>query len=172
MDVAAEVLAAASTDAAVPRSVRATGRVPTVRPVAPGMMPLEVALAAGELAQGDGTVAVIGATADLPALGGALDAAGLPWGDPEQAGLSAKVTLLDVPSVKGLEFDAVVVAEPAAIVGEPGGLRSLFIAVTRGTRELVAVHARPLPDALVRGLQRARSRPGEGLEPMGDRAAV
>ncbi len=173
MDVAAEVLAAASTDAVVPRSVRATGRVPSARPVAPGTVPGEVAAVAAELAGRDGTVAVIGATADLPALAAALAAAGLPWGDPEQAGLSEKITLLDVPSAKGLEFDSVVVAEPAAIVGEAGGgLRSLFIAVTRPTRELVAVHARPLPDALARGLQRARNRPAEGLEPLSDRAAV
>jgi DNA helicase IV len=173
MDVAAEVLAAASTDAAVPRSVRATGRVPSARPVPPGTLPGEVAAIAGELAQRDGTVAVIGATADLPALAAALDAAGLPWGDPERAGLSEKITLLDVPSVKGLEFDAVVIAEPAAIVAEPGGgLRPLFIAVTRPTRELVAVHARPLPDALARGLQRARSRPAEGLDVLSGRAAV
>jgi DNA helicase IV len=171
MDVAAEVLAAASTDAVVPRSVRATGRVPTARPVPPGTVPREVASVAGELAEQEGTVAVIAAASDLSALAAALDAAGLPWGDPEGAGLSAKITLLDVPSAKGLEFDAVVVAEPAAIVNE-GGHRSLFIAVTRPTRELVAVHARPLPDALARGMQRVRSRPAEGLEPLSDRAAV
>src|SRR5579871_3146342 len=171
MDVAAEVLAAASTDAAVPRSVRATGRVPSTRQVAPGTVPGEVAAVARELAEEEGTVAVVGATADLSALAAALHAAGVAWGDPERAGLAEKVTLLDVPRVKGLEFDAVVVAEPAAIVGEVG-LRGLFIAVTRPTRELVAVHARPLPDALVRGLRRARSRPPEGLEPLDDRAAV
>src|SRR5581483_5186974 len=55
MDVAAEVLAAASTDAVVPRSVRATGRVPTTRPVPPGGVPAEVAAVAGQLAQRDGT---------------------------------------------------------------------------------------------------------------------
>jgi DNA helicase IV len=170
MEAAAEVLAAATADAvAPPRSVRATGRVPVARPVSQEAFADEVAAAAAELAEGEGTVAVIAATADIPALAAALNAADLEWGEPERSGLSAPITLLDVPAVKGLEFDAVVVAEPANIVGEPGGsLRALFVALTRPTRELVAVHARPLPDSLVRGLQRARSRPAEVLEPLPD----
>jgi DNA helicase IV len=171
MDVGAEVLAAASTDAVVPRSVRATGRVPRAQAVAPGTMPASVASVVADLVRQDGTVAVVGAAEDLPALADALDAAGVEWGDPEKVGLVEKVTLLGVASVKGLEFDAVVVAEPAAIVDE-GGLRSLFVSVTRPTRELVAVHARPLPDPFTRGLQRARSRPAEGLEPLNRRTAV
>jgi superfamily I DNA/RNA helicase len=170
MEAASEVLSAATADAvAPPRSVRATGQVPVARPVSQEALADEVAAAAAELAQGEGTVAVVAATADIPALAAALDAAGLVWGEPERSGLSAPITLLDVPAVKGLEFDAVVVAEPANIVGEPGGsLRALFVALTRPTRELVAVHARPLPESLVRGLQRARTRPAEVLEPLPD----
>jgi len=171
MEAAAEVLAAATGDGvAPPRSVRATGRVPVARAVDAESLPDEVAAAAAELARPDqGTVAVIGATAALPALGAALDAAGLAWGEAERSGLSAPITLLDVPAAKGLEFDAVVVAEPAAIVAEPGGgLRSLFVALTRPTRELVAVHAAPLPEPLARGLARARSRPPEAFEPLLD----
>ncbi len=170
MDVAAEVLAAATADAvAPPRSVRATGRVPVVRAAVPERLADEVAAAAAALADREGTVAVIGATAALPALAAALDATGAAWGEPDRSGLSAPITLLDVTAVKGLEFDAVVVAEPAAIVAEPGGgLRALFVALTRPTRELVAVHASPLPESLARGLLRARSRPAEGLEPLHD----
>ena len=171
MEAAAEVLAAATGDNVTPpRSVRATGRVPVARAVDAESLPDEVAAAAAELGRpGQGTVAVIGPTASLPALAAALDAAGLTWGEAERSGLSAPITLLDVPSVKGLEFDAVVVAEPAAIVAEPGGgLRSLFVALTRPTRELIAVHAAPLPDALARGLARARSRPPEAFEPLHD----
>ncbi|HZT53738.1 MAG TPA: ATP-binding domain-containing protein, partial [Gaiellaceae bacterium] len=50
---------------------------------------------------------------------------------------------------KGLEFDHVVVVEPAAIA-ERGdrGLRELYVALTRPTRTLVVVHARPLPAPL------------------------
>jgi DNA helicase IV len=171
MEAAAEVLAAATGDSvAPPRSVRATGRVPVARSVDAESLPDEVAAAAAELVRaGDGTVAVIGSTAALPALASALEAAGLPWGEPERSGLSAPITLLDVPSVKGLEFDGVVVAEPAAIVAEPGGgLRSLFVALTRPTRRLIAVHAAPLPESLVRGLVRARSRPAESIQLLAD----
>ena len=41
------------------------------------------------------------------------------------------------------------VTEPAAIVEEePQGYRSLYVALTRATKRLTIVHARPLPDAL------------------------
>ncbi|MCW3031501.1 MAG: hypothetical protein JWM66_1634, partial [Solirubrobacterales bacterium] len=41
---------------------------------------------------------------------------------------------------KGLEFDHVVVVEPALIE-----LRELYVALTRPTKTLVVVHAQPLP---------------------------
>ena len=51
--------------------------------------------------------------------------------------------------VKGLELDAVVVVEPAAIVdmGEHG-MRALYVALTRATQRLSVVHARSLPPAM------------------------
>ena len=52
---------------------------------------------------------------------------------------------------KGLEFDAVVVVEPAAIgdADDAGrNLRLLYVALTRAVQELVVVHARPLPPEL------------------------
>ena len=45
---------------------------------------------------------------------------------------------------KGLEFDHVVVVEPALIPT----LRELYVALTRPTKTLVVVHARPLPAEL------------------------
>jgi DNA helicase IV len=61
-------------------------------------------------------------------------------------------TVLAPPEAKGLEFDAVVVAEPATIAGgTPQGLRLLYVALTRAVQELVVVHARPLPAALSSG---------------------
>ncbi|MGH9216303.1 MAG: ATP-binding domain-containing protein, partial [Acidimicrobiales bacterium] len=61
-------------------------------------------------------------------------------------------TLLAPPDAKGLEFDAVVVAEPAAIAGGTArGLRLLYVALTRAVQELIVVHARPLPSALSSG---------------------
>jgi DNA helicase IV len=59
--------------------------------------------------------------------------------------------VLTARTAKGLEFDHVVVVEPAAIADEGGeqGLRELYVALTRPTKTLVVVHARPLPEALV-----------------------
>jgi len=57
--------------------------------------------------------------------------------------------ILTPRQAKGLEFDHVVVVEPAAIADEGDrGLRELYVALTRPTMTLVVVHARPLPDAL------------------------
>ena len=49
---------------------------------------------------------------------------------------------------KGMEFDGVVVVEPAAIVDQPHGLGLLYVALTRTTDLLTIVHHRPLPDFL------------------------
>jgi superfamily I DNA/RNA helicase len=57
--------------------------------------------------------------------------------------------ILTPRQAKGLEFDHVVVVEPAAIADDGDrGLRELYVALTRPTKTLVVVHARPLPDAL------------------------
>jgi DNA helicase IV len=60
------------------------------------------------------------------------------------------IPVLTARQAKGLEFDHVVAVEPAAIV-EEGGLRDLYVALTRPTKTLVVVHERPLPDALGAG---------------------
>ena len=52
--------------------------------------------------------------------------------------------------MKGLEFDAVVVVEPAAIAGDDAsGLRLLYVAMTRPIQHLSIVHADPLPSLLL-----------------------
>jgi len=66
------------------------------------------------------------------------------------AGLSAGVNLVGLGAVKGLEFDAAVVVDPAAILAElpDGGRGGLYTALTRSTRALVIVHTAPLPPEL------------------------
>lgn len=53
---------------------------------------------------------------------------------------------------KGLEYDYVVLDEPAAVVaGEPDGrtgLRRLYVALTRAVSGLAVLHAEPLPEQL------------------------
>lgn len=59
------------------------------------------------------------------------------------------VTVLPVRMAKGLEFDGVVVVEPAEVASDSAqGLRALFVALTRATRELVVVHSEELPECM------------------------
>ncbi len=57
------------------------------------------------------------------------------------------VPILTPREAKGLEFDHVIVVEPALIADEGGeqGLREVYVALTRPTKTLVVVHSRPLP---------------------------
>ncbi|MFI2609311.1 HelD family protein [Kitasatospora sp. NPDC018619] len=57
--------------------------------------------------------------------------------------LAAELDALTVADAKGLEFDAVVVVEPAALAP-----RDLYVALTRATRSLTLLHHRPLPPGL------------------------
>jgi DNA helicase IV len=62
-----------------------------------------------------------------------------------------RVAVLTPREAKGMEFDHVVVVEPALIVDEAvegQGLRELYVALTRPTRTLVVVHSHPLPKEL------------------------
>ena len=57
--------------------------------------------------------------------------------------------MLDVDDVKGLEFDGVVVVEPADVLAEsPRGANDLYVALTRPTQRLTVVHHRALPPGL------------------------
>jgi DNA helicase IV len=67
--------------------------------------------------------------------------------------LAAPIQTLTPRQAKGLEFDRVVLVEPARIVAEGErieGLRALYVALTRATKTLVVVHAEPLPIELSR----------------------
>ena len=71
-----------------------------------------------------------------------------------QQGLDHQVTVVPVGLVKGLELDATVVVEPAAIVDEePQGMRALYVALTRATKR---PHGRARPSAPVRARGRRR----------------
>ncbi|GII99448.1 DNA helicase IV [Sediminihabitans luteus] len=61
----------------------------------------------------------------------------------------AQLVVLTPQEVKGLEYDAVVLVEPAAIAHGDGGASDLYVAATRPTRRLVVVHAEEIPAGLV-----------------------
>ena len=54
--------------------------------------------------------------------------------------------MLTVAQAKGLEFDGVLLLEPAAIgTDSPRGANDLYVAITRPTQRLHVLHAQPLP---------------------------
>ncbi|WTB02531.1 AAA family ATPase [Streptomyces avidinii] len=101
----------------------------------------------------EGSIGLITADARIPVLAEALLAAGLPYLSPgEETTAQSRLTLVPASLAKGLEYDYVVLDEPAAIVdGEPDertGLRRLYVCLTRAVSGLTALHSAPLPTAL------------------------
>ncbi len=130
MRFALPLLDAIAVDAAPPLAYRTGGQPPRLVRVGEGEV-LEAALReAVALEDLDGLLAVI-----VPASLAVETPLPFPVLTPRRA--------------KGLEFDHVVVVEPAAIA-ERGdrGLRELYVALTRPTKTLVVVHSRPLPEPL------------------------
>jgi DNA helicase IV len=148
MEFANQLLPAAAPGIEPARPVRSTGVHPVVETVEPEELVRAAAEAAAAAASLGGTVALIAPLAlhgDLTtALAGSNAIA-----DSVEA-IDAAIAVLSPLDTKGLEFDHVVVVEPAALV-EPdrAGLRLLYVVLTRATRTLSVVHAAPLPEALV-----------------------
>jgi DNA helicase II / ATP-dependent DNA helicase PcrA len=61
-----------------------------------------------------------------------------------------EVTVAHPDAARGLEFDAVVVVEPADFPQNLGRQGPLYTALTRPNRELTVVHAKPLPERRLR----------------------
>ena len=151
MDLASRVLRVAAPQLAPPRSVREGGDEPLIERAGLGSLMERVArVTVSERREVDpGSLAVIVPATLLDAVSTALDAAGISHGRANRHGLDEAVTVVPVGMVKGLEVDASVVVEPAAIVDEEAqGLRALYVALTRSTKRLAIVHERALPDFL------------------------
>ena len=152
MDVATVVLASAAPGVVPPRSMREEGVAPWAVPAtADDVVEVVADAVRRELAEiGDGRLAVIAPAAEAERLAKEL-ADALPEatvGD-HTAPLDALVAVLDVAETKGLEFDGVIVVEPAAIVAQSErGMSDLYVALTRATRRLGVVHIDPLPKEL------------------------
>jgi DNA helicase IV len=152
MAVAADVLAAIDPTLTPPTSVRSTGEQPAACRVPPDELPAALTrLVAGEAAvAAGGRVAVLLPVALAQALTPVVLAAE-PAARSGPAALDAAVGVFTVPEVKGLEFDVVLLVEPAAIVaGSPHGLNDLYVALTRATKRLAVLHTSDLPDCLHR----------------------
>jgi DNA helicase IV len=149
MAVAARVLRAAAPSLSVPKSVRSVGRGPRLISGSPADSVLSLTVRALADLRRDiavGTIGVICPERLVGAVSEALRGAEVGF-DRGEGG--SDVSVISVRTAKGLEFDGVVVVEPARIVAEtPNGLRALFVALTRPTQALVMVHVEPLPECL------------------------
>ncbi|MEV6050838.1 UvrD-helicase domain-containing protein [Streptomyces sp. NPDC052107] len=123
----------------VPDSLRRTGTEVTV---APGADPMRRAAERALALAAAPDVAAAGRTT------GVIVPQAASWKETIGAavGVHASVRVLTADEAKGLEFDHVVVVEPAAIAADDvAGPRRLYVALTRCTQSLTVVHQRPLP---------------------------
>ena len=97
-----------------------------------------------------GSVGVMVADADVDSVASRLGVGHVVLGSGDEG--SARVAVVPASLAKGLEYDHVVVVEPARIVAaEPSvqqGLRRLYVVLTRAVTGLVVVHGEPLPAEL------------------------
>ncbi|MEV6267109.1 AAA family ATPase [Kribbella sp. NPDC051936] len=94
----------------------------------------------------EGSIGVIAADDQLPALTDALKAAGI---ETSAADVNGRVTVVPASLAKGLEYDHVIAVEPADIVAaETRGLNRLYVVLTRAVSRLDILHSRDLPPEL------------------------
>ncbi len=149
LDVADRLLPTVAPGVRPSQSVRLDGVAPELVRVPAAELASRVAAVVGADAARWGSVGVIVPVPLLGAVEDALTAAAVAFADGRSGAMGEVVTVVEPPAAKGLEFDAVVVVEPAAFLidGELGG-RLLYIALTRAVQRLTIVHAAPLPAAL------------------------
>jgi DNA helicase IV len=99
----------------------------------------------------EGSVGVIVADAEVAAVLDELRELGAEHVDAQD---DARLTVIPASGAKGLEFDSVVLLEPARVVdAEPtraAGLRRLYVVLTRAVSRLVVVHDESLPAELIK----------------------
>ena len=154
IDYAARLLPHMAPGLGVPVSVRDNaGRLDIIR-VDAAQVAERVAAVTAALTVEPGSIGVIAPPAMLGALERALDAAGVEHGTlgSDHGDIEHQVDLVPAQVAKGLEFDRVVVVEPAMIAAdepdERTGLRRLYVVLTRAVSALTVIHSSDLPAAL------------------------
>jgi DNA helicase IV len=141
MAVAADVL---DPSLEAPKSVRDAGFEPWHEHVADIPARLGEIVAKEAAAIGDGRLGVIVPSGQLAELTAAVPGI-------DTTGLESQVVVLTVWQAKGLEFDSVLVVDPARILADsPRGANDLYVALTRATQRLGVIHPAELPDTLSR----------------------
>ena len=143
MQVATSALAESGITPPVLTSARPGDWPPTAEQVAGDLAAALGRVVTEELAAvGEGRLAVITAAQAQPELAAALGQAVSAAGE--------RLVVLSPAQCKGLEFDVVVLVEPAAILaGSSRGASDLYVAMTRSTQRLRILHSQPLPAGLV-----------------------
>lgn len=161
MAAAAGLLAAIDPEQPPPQSVRQSGVPPWRTATTRDALPATLAEITGAEAESEGQLAVIVPDTRVAELGGAVSRAvpGASYG--ERLDLTNPVVVLGAGQAKGLEFDSVLIADPAAILaGSPRGRNDLYVAMTRSTRRLGVLYPGRPPAELAGLVQRmARDRP-------------
>jgi DNA helicase IV len=131
------------------RSFRQDPGALAVAGTTPGAFPAALAQACADALGRPGSTAVIAADGQVSTLARALGRAGVAHRVLGSEAPGARLTLVPVSLAKGLEFDHVIVAEPAAIAaGHSHGLHQLYVALTRAVSRLTVLHSQPLPPPL------------------------
>ncbi|MFC9975449.1 HelD family protein [Spirillospora sp. NPDC127200] len=148
LDYAARLLPHLAPGLAAPRSLRAGAGALTVTRA--GDLPAGAAEAVRTALEREGSIGLIAADADVPAHAAALSAAGIDHSvlGPDSDG-SGRLLVVPATLAKGLEYDHVIIVEPAAIAAaEPRGLARLYVVLTRAVTSLTVVHRDDLPAEL------------------------
>jgi DNA helicase IV len=152
LDFASKLLPHLGSGLSPARSLRADPSSLTVVAAAGGELPGTLVETCAQALAQPGSAAVIAADLRVGELAGVLAAAGLPHGvldvgeTDDEAG---RLTVVPVTLAKGLEYDHVIVVEPAQIAAaEARGLHRLYVALTRAVSRLTVLHAEPLPAPL------------------------
>ncbi|HEY2670912.1 MAG TPA: ATP-binding domain-containing protein [Rugosimonospora sp.] len=151
MALAGRVLADIDPALPLPRSVRETGVPPELVRVDPaGLVARLVETVRREAATEDGgRLGILVPADDLEELAGAVADAVPEAATGDHADLESRVAVLTVRQAKGLEFDSVVVVDPARIIaGSPRGRSDLYVALTRPTQRLRVLYPGDLPAIL------------------------
>jgi DNA helicase IV len=149
LDFASRLLPLIAPGIAPARSLRADAGAAEIVGVPHGALAGALTTACTQALARPGSAAVIAADEALATLSGMLARAGISHETLDGAGTAARLTLVPVTLAKGLEFDHVIVAEPAQIAAAHSrGLHHLYVALTRAVSRLTVLHTEPLPEAL------------------------
>ncbi|MEO3787073.1 AAA family ATPase [Actinocorallia sp. B10E7] len=148
LDYAVRLLPSVAPGLAVPRSLRGGAGALSVRRVRDVHDAAVTAVL--EVQARDGSIAVIVADERLEELARTLEDNGVDHAVLTPEGVAGeRVHLVPATLAKGLEYDHVVVAEPAEIVAaEERGLARLYVVLTRAVTSLTVLHHGPLPAEL------------------------